>query len=87
MPDVHKLPPDLLGQVLIRVQTPDIKMLALVHKSWHEVVSLVSNPRVWGRLIVASGKPRVLIRTICNCKVCIKFPLTALFIRVGMGLL
>jgi hypothetical protein len=73
MAAVHRLPPDLLGQVLIRVQKLDIKILALVHKSWHEVVSLDSNPRVWGRLLMASGKPGVLVRAVQNRKVCILY--------------
>jgi hypothetical protein len=87
MPAVHKLPPDLLGQVLIRVQYTDTKILSLVHKPWHQVVSLDSNPRVWGRLHMASRGPGVLVWTICNDKVCIMFPFSALFTTLVMCLL
>jgi hypothetical protein len=55
---------DLLGQVLVRVIKPDIRIMAIVHKSWHEASSLDSNPRVWGRLLVAGIKPGVLVRAI-----------------------
>jgi hypothetical protein len=86
MSAVHKLPPDLLGQVFLRVQSPDIKSLALVNKSWHEVVSLDSNPSVWGRLLMASGKPGVLGRIIRNSKVCILYSLSASVTTVLMCL-
>jgi hypothetical protein len=65
----HKLPSDLLGEVLMRVPNPDTRILALVLKPWHEAMSLKSNPRVWGRLIVAGAKPGVLMTLICDAKV------------------
>jgi hypothetical protein len=67
MSSVQNLPPDLLAQVLLRVPTPDIRILSLVQQSWHEAASLESNPIVWGRLIMA--RPGVMIKAILNAKV------------------
>jgi ankyrin repeat protein len=65
----HHLKSDLLGQVLVRVIKPDIRIMAIVHKSWHEASSLDSNPRVWGRLLVAGIEQGVHVRAILNDKV------------------
>jgi hypothetical protein len=71
---VHKLPPDQLGQVLLRAPNPDIRILSLVQKSWPEAVRLESNPRVWGRLLLAAAQPGVLIGAIRNAKVSLMNP-------------
>jgi ankyrin repeat protein len=69
IPAIDKLPSDLLGQVLLRVPNLDAMTLALVNKSWFEAVGLDSNPKVWGRLLLAGGKPGVLESAIRNAKV------------------
>jgi hypothetical protein len=88
MPAINKLSCDLLGEMLLRTEHLDIKTLALVHKSWHEAVSLESSPRVWGQLVMARAKAGVLVRTIMNSKVKILCPPPSItYVTITMFLL
>jgi ankyrin repeat protein len=57
----EQLPSELLIQILLLVPDPDISSLSGVCKSWHKAVSLKHNPNVWGRIIVESKGPEVIM--------------------------